>query len=156
MPKTLMAIIAGGLIAGTVDIGVAVAIYHVSAVAILHAIASGLLGKASYGGGMVTAALGLLLQWTMSLIIAAIFVLASARFSALSRRWLAAGLAYGVVIFVVMSFVVVPLSAATPKAKPSFPQFLAMLLFGVIISWCDKKFGAHAEIAAVPAPESCV
>ncbi|HKD47502.1 MAG TPA: hypothetical protein VKB67_07430 [Rhizomicrobium sp.] len=152
MPKTFSAILAGGLIAGTIDIVVAVAIYHASPVTVLHAIASGLLGKASYSGGFVAALLGLLLQWAMSLIIAAIFVLASLRLAVLSRRWLVMGLAYGVAIYAVMSFVVVPLSAAYPKTPPAplhdGPQILAMLLFGVIISWCARRFGDLAAPAA--------
>jgi uncharacterized membrane protein YagU involved in acid resistance len=140
----LAAILAGGFIAGTVDIAAAVALYHVGPVAILHAIASGLLGKASYAGGAATALLGLVLQWAMSLIIAAIFVLASRRLPVLTRRWRIAGLAYGVAIFLVMSFIVVPLSAATPKGQPNFSQLLAMLLFGAIISWC-ARFGTSSR-----------
>lgn len=113
-------------------------------IAILQAIASGLLGKASYSGGLNTAFLGLILQWAMSLIIAAIFVFAASRLSVLWRRWLAMGLGYGVGIFIVMTFVVVPLSASYPKSTLKFPQsaqqFLAMLLFGVIVSYCARRF----------------
>jgi hypothetical protein len=142
MSNSLRAILAGGLIAGTIDIGAAVAIYHVGPIAILQAIASGLLGKAFYSGGFNTALLGLVLQWAMSLIIAAIFVLAAGRLTLLRRRWLVMGLAYGVGIFVVMTFVVVPLSASYPKNPPQMPQsaeqFVAMLLFGVIVSYCAK------------------
>jgi uncharacterized membrane protein YagU involved in acid resistance len=149
MSNTLRAILAGGLIAGTVDIGAAVAIYHVGPVAILQAIASGILGKAAYSGGLSTALLGLVLQWAMSLIIAAIFVLAANRLPVLWRRWLVMGLAYGVAIFVVMTFVVVPLSASYPKNPPQMPQsaeqFVAMLLFGVIVSYCAKRFGEPEE-----------
>ena len=52
----------------------------------LQAIASGLLGKASFTGGLNTALFGLVLQWAMSLIIAAIFVLAADRLPVLRRR----------------------------------------------------------------------
>jgi len=149
MSKTLQAILAGGFIAGTIDIGAAVAIYHVGPIAVLQAIASGLLGKASYSGGLNTALLGLVLQWGMSLIIAAIFVFAASRLPMLWRRWLVVGLAYGVAIFVVMTFVVVPLSASYPKNPPQMPQsaeqFLAMLLVGVIISYCAKRFSSETN-----------
>jgi hypothetical protein len=53
----------GGLIAGTIDIGAATLINLVSPIVILHAIASGVLGRASFTGGMPSAFLGLLLQW---------------------------------------------------------------------------------------------
>ncbi len=150
MSNTLKAILAGGFIAGTIDIGVAVALYHIGPVTLLQAIASGLLGKASYSGGLNTALFGLVLQWAMSLIIAAIFVLAASRLPVLRLRWLAMGLAYGVGIFVVMTFIVVPLSASFPKNPPKLPgaaeQFAAMLLFGVIVSYCAKRFGEPAEL----------
>jgi uncharacterized membrane protein YagU involved in acid resistance len=149
MSNTLKAIMAGGFIAGTIDIGAAVALYHIGPITILHAIASGLLGKASFSGGLNTALLGLVLQWTMSLIIAAIYVLAANRLPVLRRRWLVMGLVYGVGIFVVMTFVVVPLSASYPKNPPKLPgaaeQFAAMLLFGAIISYCAKRFGHPAK-----------
>jgi len=43
----LIAILWGGFVAGTIDIGAAALINRLSPVIILHAIASGLLGKAS-------------------------------------------------------------------------------------------------------------
>src|SRR5277367_4073974 len=135
------AILLGGFVAGMIDIGSACLINGLGPVVILHAIASGALGKASYAGGLGTVGLGLLLQWAMSLVIAAIFVFAARLLPLLSRLWLAAGLAYGVAIFVVMSFVVVPLSNAYPKphGMPSpaniAENLLAMLLFGVIVAW---------------------
>jgi uncharacterized membrane protein YagU involved in acid resistance len=150
--KTLRAILTGGFIAGTIDIGAAVALYNVGPVTVLHAIASGLLGRTSFAGGLNTALLGLVLQWVMSFIIAAIFVLAAERLPLLSRRWLSMGLIYGVVIYVVMSFVVVPLSAAYPKSVPTplsaGKQLLAMLLFGGIVSYCARRFGNYTESAA--------
>ncbi|HEX4106447.1 MAG TPA: hypothetical protein VHX92_09470 [Rhizomicrobium sp.] len=147
MSSTWRAILAGGFIAGTIDIGAAVALYHIGPITILQAIASGVLGKASYSGGLNTALLGLVLQWAMSLIIAAIFVFAANRLPVLKRRWLVMGLAYGVGIFVVMTFIVVPLSASYPKNPPKLPgaaeQFAAMLLFGVIVSYCAERFGSN-------------
>jgi uncharacterized membrane protein YagU involved in acid resistance len=145
MSGTLKAVLIGGLAAGTLDIGAAVAIYHAAPIAVLHAIASGLIGKASFAGGLGTALLGLVLQWAMSLIIAAIYVLAARRLALLTRQWLAMGLAYGVGIWVVMNLVVVPLSAAFPKNPPRLDAgILAMLGFGIVISYCAAKFGDAA------------
>lgn len=138
------AILLSGFIAGTIDIGAACLINGFGPVVILHAIASGVLGKASFAGGMNTAGLGLLLQWGMSIIIAAIFVVASQMMPLLARRWLAAGLGYGAGIFIVMSFVVVPLSNAYPRPHIPAPDkivesLVAMLLFGVIIAWFARE-----------------
>jgi uncharacterized membrane protein YagU involved in acid resistance len=134
----LAAIVVGALIAGSVDILVASAIYEASPAAILQAITSGLLGRASYGGGVGTMALGLVLQWLMSLIIAAIYGAAAVQVPVLFDKPLRFGALYGVGVFIVMSFIVVPLSAAYPRPQPSVSGLVlnlaANMLFGVIVA----------------------
>ena len=121
----------GGLVAGTIDIGAACLLNHVKGVlvVVLHAIASGRAhGKAAFHGGTTTAVAGLLLQWAMSLIIAAIHVIASIRLPVLRARWVVGGLAYGAVVYTVMTFVVVPLSRASSKLPPSPTAVIENLL----------------------------
>lgn len=153
MPTSLrtpswVAVLYGGFVAGSLDILAAALINRVDPLIIMRAIASGLLGRAAFQGGLPVAALGLLLQWAMSLLIAAIFVFAAGRMSWLSQRWITAGLLYGVVVFAVMEYVVVPLSAA---AKPHFTarslaeNLLAMLLFGLIVSFFARGTGPRSS-----------
>ncbi|MGH6877598.1 MAG: hypothetical protein ACREHV_09515 [Rhizomicrobium sp.] len=140
------AIILGGFVAGTIDIGSATLINMVDPVVILHAIASGILGRASFFDGTPSAILGLVLQWAMSLVIAAVYVVASLYLPVLVRRWIACGLGYGVAIFFAMNYMVVPLSAA--MSRPHLPHFtpahfvenmLAMLLFGLIVGFFARR-----------------
>ena len=145
LPRSIpKAILCGGLVAGTIDIGSASLINWISPVIILRAVASGVLGKPSFSGGLYSAALGLGLQWAMSILIAAIYVLAALRMPRLGRHWVAGGLLYGVVVFFVMSYVVVPLSAAWPKHGFTLQSFLenllAMVLFGVIVALFQRRF----------------
>jgi len=139
----LQAMLLGGLVAGTVDIGAASLINGRSPLFIGQIIAGGLLGKASLEGGMRTAALGVALQWAMSIIIAAIYVLASTRLDALRRSWLLFGVLYGIPVYFVMEYVVVPLSAwhRVPKFAPlPFAEnMLAMMVFGVIVAWFASR-----------------
>ena len=139
----LTAVLYGGFVAGTIDIGSAAAINGISPLIILRAIASGLLGKAAFQGGLPVSLLGLGLQWAMSLLIAAIFVFAAGRLAWLKRRWVSAGVLYGVVVFGVMEYVVVPLSAAWPKPHFTTQAFienlLAMLLFGLIVAFFARR-----------------
>jgi hypothetical protein len=132
------AILLGGLVASTIDVGAAMLITGKDAPYILHTIAGGLLARGAFAGGTATAVLGLLLQWAMGLIIAAVFVLASRRLPVLARRWVLAGLAYGGAIFVVMNYVVVPLSAwrVFPHFTPASAaeNLAAMFLFGLIVA----------------------
>jgi hypothetical protein len=142
----LNAILLGGFIAGTLDIGAAALINLVSPLLILHFIAGGLLGKAALAGGASVELLGLGLQWVMSLCIAAVYVAACGRLPILRRRWIAGGLAYGVAIFLIMNYVVVPLSAWARWPHFSVQKFaenlLAMLLFGLIVAFFAQRSAA--------------
>jgi uncharacterized membrane protein YagU involved in acid resistance len=130
--------VVAGLVAGTIDIGSACLINHLPPVVILHAIASGLYGRNAFTGGLPMAAVGLILQWAMSILIAGIYVAAATRLRWLTTRWLAGGLAYGVGIYVVMTFIVVPLSQVVSGGHHTvlwmLENLLAMLLFGLIVS----------------------
>ncbi|AIF48767.1 hypothetical protein [Dyella japonica] len=147
MPRSrhpvLAAILWGGFVAGTLDIGAASLISGYNPIIILKYVAGGLLGKASLAGGSTEAALGMLLQWAMSLLIAAIFVLLVGRRVAATRQWPVWGAAYGVVIFFVMNYVVMPLSAWHKTPHLSVLGFIAnlaaMLLFGWIIALFTRR-----------------
>src|SRR5579862_5557465 len=89
------AILTGGLLAGTLDLGAAALINQVSPVLIAHYIASGVLGKASFSIGASAAYLGLILQWIMSVVIAAIYWLVTARLPRLRDRWWLGGFLAG-------------------------------------------------------------
>ena len=149
----LAAVFWGGLIAGTIDIFSASVINGLSPVVILHAIASGLIGKTSFEGGVPTAILGLVLQWAMSILIAAIYVAGTAALPGMRRRWGETGVLAGVVTFLVMNYVVVPLSAAPFKPPLTLEGLLtvftpykftanliAMILFGLIIAFLARYF----------------
>jgi len=140
-----LAVLYGGLIAGTIDIFAPSLIYWINPLGVLRFIAGGLIGRAAAkAGGPEIAVLGVLLQWMMSLIIAAIFVYAATRLPALVRRWIAAGVAYGAVVFFVMNYVVRPLSMHGDFPKMDFYGFstnmAAMWLFGLIIAWFARHY----------------
>ena len=152
----LAAALWGGFVAGTVDIGAASMISGYNPLVILRYIAGGVLGKGALAGGPSVALLGLLLQWAMSFIIAAIFVLATRRRIERTRNWPTWGIAYGVVIFFVMNYVVVPLSAL--HATPHFTTYsfianlAAMLVFGWIVAVVARIFQTPRNLADNPSP----
>ena len=162
----LRAILIGGLVAGTLDIGAAALINRVSPALITHYIASGVLGTASFSAGAVAAWLGLLLQWAMSVLIAAIYWLATARLPRLRRRWWLGGLLAGIVIFPVMTFLVMPFSAAPvtlheviARLRPvkAAENLLAMFVFGLIVAFCARAPDARdALLGGAQSPTSAV
>jgi hypothetical protein len=112
-----MAILIGGLIAGTLDITYAItysAWRGMPPQSLLQFVASGLLGQPSFDGGTPTAGLGLLLHYLMMLIIAAIFYGISRQLPFLVRKPIVWGPVFGFLVYWVMNLVVMQLSA-TPK-----------------------------------------
>jgi hypothetical protein len=61
----------------------------------------------------------------------------------LLRRWIAAGIAYGIGVYFVMTFVVVPLSRAK-SGHVTLQSFVlnlaAMILFGLIVSFIAQRY----------------
>jgi hypothetical protein len=133
-------VLAGGLAAGTFDIAYACAFWgvkrRVPAQRILQSVAAGLLGKASFEGGAKTAALGLALHFLIAVTMAVTYFLVARRWARLWQRPWLCGAAYGVLLYVVMNDVVVPLSAAGPGSKDPL--------------WVGLSIAVHAFLVGVP------
>jgi hypothetical protein len=152
------AVLAGGLTAATLDIVYAFTVFGfrgVDPVRILQSIASGLLGKASYEGGVGSAALGGVLHYAIALVMAAVYVAASRVlvFPALNRRPWLWGPLYGIGCYLVMNYVVLLLRFG-PKPAPHIEVLLgglAIHMFGVGLP--IALFAAWARVSArTPAP----
>jgi len=129
------------LLAGAFDITFAFVFYGrqgASPERILRFIASGVLGPAAFTQGSWTVALGATLHFVIALCAAFVFYLASSRLSVLTRRPLWSGAAFGVAMYLVMHFVVLPLSSI-PFRLPTLHSvigelFSHILLFGMVIA----------------------
>ena len=111
-----IAVVLGGLAAGVIDITYACTFWAIKAGVrpsrILQSVAAGLLGRqAAVAGGAPTAALGLALHFFIALTVAVVYYTAARYAEALWRRPWAYGSLYGVAVFGVMHYIVVPLSA---------------------------------------------
>ena len=122
MPIT--SILAGGVGAGVGDSILALVLYRVSLVRIYQSVASGLLGRASFDGGMKTAALGGFLHFFIATVAAAIYVLSARKLRILTAYPLPCGLAVGCGVYLFMKYGVVPLSAVT-RLTPFEPLAMA-------------------------------
>ena len=91
-------------------------------------IASGVMGNAAYTGGFATALLGVILEVVMTIIIAGIFIFSADRIPLLRKNVIVGSLLYGIGVFVVMNFVVLPLSAATVSAPPPMGLLIEIIV----------------------------
>jgi hypothetical protein len=141
------AILIGGLIAGTFDITYAIvfsSFYNVSAIRVLQSVASGILGTRAYNGGLLTAALGLLLHFFIAFSWASIFYALSRKIDFLRQHAILSGLLFGAVIYAVMYLIVLPLSAYPHKinfalSRVAINLFVHMFLIGLPISLAVRK-----------------
>jgi hypothetical protein len=159
MNRTLGTAALGGGVGGLLDIIYALVLWgfilDVGAVRILQSIASGLMGPAAYDGGAATAVLGLALHFGIAFCMALAYVLAAKRMPVLTSRWLVMGILYGCVLFAVMNFVVVPLSAIGWRPMQPWGAFRALLphiLFvGPAIAYFAARRSTPSAMSVAPA-----
>ncbi len=122
--RALDTIVFGGLAAGALDIldAFAVTLWNGgTATRVLHAIASGVMGRSAYDGGAATAAVGLALHFVIAAGAATVFFLASRALPGLLRRPVLSGVVFGLGVWVVMYYVVLPITFSRPNTLPAWP-----------------------------------
>ena len=115
-----------GLIAGTLDIADALIFYGlrgVPPIRILQGIASGLLGPGVFSQGMRSALPGLILHFFIAYTVAAVYIFASRRLP-LGRHPFLYGSFYGIGVYAVMNYIVLPLSKIGPRPHPPLVPFI--------------------------------
>ncbi len=149
-PHPWKAILWGGLLGGAGDFFFAFFFYGWK-IRVFQSVAAGLIGRdAAFAGGVPTFLLGVLLHYAIGIIWAALFWLVARPVPAQLNRAVAAGLAWGSVVFYGMNCVVLPLSALHAKAWPPpwpwvapWPLAGHMLLVGLPIALVARRYAAH-------------
>ena len=148
--SALLAIFWGGLLCGVFDIAYAFAewaLRGVPPIRILQAIATGLLGPASFRGGMATAALGLSLHFLIAFGAATVYYSASRFLPLLTREAVICGMLFGIAVYCFMHYVVIPLSRIRRRpfdvVYDSIEIVEHMLLVGLPIALATRKFGGQ-------------
>lgn len=131
------AIVYGGLVVGVLDALDAIIFFGrrsgATPLSIFQSIASGWLGRASFQGGMRTAALGVFFHFAIAFAIATVYYVASRRLTVLIEHPMICGIVYGIAVYAFMNLVVVPLSNAgkSPFVLPVFLNGIAIHMVGV-------------------------
>jgi uncharacterized membrane protein YagU involved in acid resistance len=133
-------VVLGAIVIGTLDILYAIVFWYPRGVAparIFQSIAAGLYGPASFSGGTRTVVIGAALHYFIALCIVLVYWLAGRRYEILLRRPILYGSVYGILVYMVMNYVVIPLSATN---RPAF-----------LLSWVVCSVLVHAFLIGVPA-----
>lgn len=139
-------LLAGGLAIGLLDLAFAWGFWvprGASLGGILRSIAAGWFGAQSRDMGATGAWVGLVSHLGIALAFVVAYWLAARRVALLRSAWLPCGLAYGVLLYVVMNFVVLPLSAA---GAPTFDDvawvassIVMHAVFGALCAWFARR-----------------
>lgn len=142
------------LVAGTIDILYAAmmsSIFGRGPAAMLRTVASGPFPAATEMGA-AGSIIGLIVHFTLMAVMAAAFLLAARNWPSLLAKPIQSGIIYGLVTYVVMNWIVVPLRFATPlppKASSIASQLFAhIVLVGIPIALIAARKLRSPAIAA--------
>jgi hypothetical protein len=125
--RLLKPILVAALLTGVLDLIYACihigSYYDLSPMQIFQSIARGVLGAETTKGGWGSASLGLFLEFVLTAIMAAAYIIPARWITDLRKYWWLLGPCYGIVVMVVMYVVVLPLSAVHGNsALPDGPR----------------------------------
>lgn len=130
----------GTLVAGMSDLVFAMGFWWIShdvpPMRILQSIAAGWYGEASFAGGVQTAGVGALSHFAIIFLFIAAYRQMAKHIAGLRHRPGAMGVAYGLFLYLLMNFVVLPLSAA---GMASFRN----------VAWVVASIAVHALIGVL-------
>jgi hypothetical protein len=130
--RPFAAVVGGGLVVGSFDICYAILFWKitrdVSPTRVFQSVAAGVLGPASFTGGIKTAILGGFLHYFIAFSVVTVYWLAAKLLPVLRRYALICGPIYGVGVYLVMTYVVVPLSKSRPSKTFNFVWVVCSLI----------------------------
>jgi hypothetical protein len=132
--KAFQAVVVGWLVVGVLDITSAFVIATIKgtgSIRMLQGIASGLLGRRAMDGGLATAGLGLAIHFFIAFVVVLVFFVASRKINFLTEHPLVAGLFYGIAVYLVMYWIVVPL--AFPIARHSVSRDVTAIIIHMVL-----------------------
>ena len=128
----------GGLVAGTLDITYACIFNYLRRgtrpATVFQSVASGVFGRDAFTGGAKMVVLGGVFHFLIAITAAVIYYLASRRLRFLITQSVLCGIIYGVCVYLVMNFVVLPMSAIPFKMSYAWMPLITGLLihmFGI-------------------------
>lgn len=137
-----------GLIVGTLDISAAFLYYFIrtgnNPLRVLTFVASGIFGKAAFAGGAEMMVAGLVFHYIIATTFAFIFFWLFSRIDGLRKIGLLSGIVYGIIVWMIMNLIVVPLSNVS---RPPFRwdgalinMLILIVCIGIPLSLMAKSY----------------
>lgn len=143
-----MSIIAAGLLAGILDGTAACVTYMIRGgqdpMKVWNFVSSGVFGLDGINGETPMALAGIFFHLCIAMTWALIYFQLYPRLSFLSRNWVVSGLLYGIVVWIGMNLVVVPLSNTPPSPKTVQGVLIGcsilMVFIGLPVSYVASRY----------------
>jgi len=155
-PSLLLIIAGAALLIGTLDLIDALAFFGwlgVPAIRVPQSIATGFLGQLAYHDGFISAGFGLMLHYLIAFAIAGTYMYISGELP-LHRKPILSGAVYGVAVYWVMNYIVIPISNFYPQPHFAVRPFINgiighILLIGIPLGLIAKRYveGPKKKIA---------
>jgi hypothetical protein len=147
------AILVAGFIAGTLDISTAMIVYHFPAEPMGRHIASGAVGReAAQAGGMGMVVLGFFFHYFIAYSWTTLFFLLYPKVSILQKNKYVVGLLYGIVVWIVMNRIVLPMTMIKRASTFSWSAAalgaaILMVMIGLPVSLLANRFYSRKQTA---------
>ena len=155
-PVRLLPVLLGGLVVAGGDVLLAMSIWFPWTAAgverLFQTIAVGVLGKASFDGGPASALLGAALQVAMATSFVIIYTVAARRWPALLQHPVRNGALYGLLLYVGMNFVVMPLSRVGRSPSFDHPDWIGFSVLGHLVFGMVCVLAAQRALALARPP----
>jgi len=145
MKQALKTILLAGIVAGILDgVSAVVILGKLDFAAVWKYVASGYFGKSAFAGGNEMVIYGLLFHFTIALSWAIAYYLVFAKINFFSNYPILGGLLFGILIWSVMAFLVLPFSNIPKRAFSGIGAIknaaILMICVGLPISLITNKF----------------
>ncbi len=138
LKKPVYAILVAAIVAGSLDALAAIVVYgpilgKASIGQIFRGISSGAFGKTAFEEGRIMAVYGILFHYFIALCFAGFYFLIYPGIKFLRAQKLAAGIIYGLFVWVIMNLVVLPLSKIPYRGFQAWPVLKAVLILVLMV-----------------------
>jgi hypothetical protein len=151
------AIVAAIAVSGTLDILSAFAFNGIKGVGpgpVLRYVASGPFGDSMRDGGLGAAAIGLGVHYALMAIMVLVFFLVAVRIALVRRQWILSGTLYGILLYLIMYWIVVPARfGAMPKTdlwSVGNALFSHIVCVGLPMAFIASRTIGRSESSAEP------